>query len=64
MEIEEIQKGRGVGVIGISKSGDVALTMAAFLPGSKVVAVVAMNCMPNSLVADVAYKGEKVLSGE
>ena len=61
---DEVQKERGLGLIGISKSGDIVLEMAAFFPSSKIKAVVAMNCMPNALVTDVDYKGKRVLSGK
>jgi cephalosporin-C deacetylase-like acetyl esterase len=63
MSVEEVQKGRGIGLMGISKGGDIALTMAAFLPRNKIAATVAINCMANSLVSDVVYKGKKILSG-
>ena len=49
--------------MGISKAGDIALSMTGYLPSNKVAATVAINCMMNSLVTDVVYKGEKVLSG-
>ena len=62
LERDEVQKDRGVGLIGISKSGDIVLEMAAYLPSNKIKAVVAMNCMPNALVTDVDYKGKRVLS--
>ncbi len=62
--MQEVQKGKGIGVMGISKAGDIALTMAAFLPSNKIVATVAMNCMTNSLVSDVFYNGKKILSGD
>ena len=64
LDRDEVQKDRGLGLIGISKSGDIVLDMAAFLPSNKVKAVVAMNCMVNSLVTDLDYKGKRVLSGK
>ena len=60
---DDVQKERGLGLIGISKSGDIVLQMAAFLPSNKIKAVVAMNCMPNALVTDVDYKKKRVLTG-
>ena len=62
MGIKEVQKERGVGIMGISKAGDIALTMAAYLPSNKIAATVVINCMANSLVSDVVYKGKKILS--
>ena len=62
LERDEVQKDKGLGLIGISKSGDIVLEMAAYLPCNKIKAVVAMNCMPNALVTDVDYKGKRVLS--
>ena len=62
LERDEVQKDKGLGLIGISKSGDIVLEMAAYLPSNKIKAVVAMNCMPNALVTDVDYKGKRVLS--
>ena len=48
-------KGSGVGVISISKSGDIALSMASYLPGVK--AVVSINgCCANTLFP-LKYKG-------
>ena len=64
LDRDEVQKERGLGLIGISKSGDIVLEMAAFIPSNKIKAVVAMNCMPNALVTDVDYKGKRVLSGK
>ena len=61
--MEEIQKGKGIGLMGISKAGDIALALTGYLPSNKIAATVAINCMLNSLVTDVVYKGEKVLSG-
>ena len=40
------------------------LNMAAFLPSGKIAAVVAMNCMVNSLACALNYKGKRALSGE
>ena len=61
--LDEVQKQKGIGLIGISKAGDIVLDMAAYLPSEKIAGAVAMNTMMNSLVTDVVYKGEKVLSG-
>ena len=61
--LKEVKQGQGVGILGISKAGDIALEIAAFLPSNKIAAVVAMNCIFNSLVTDLKYKGETVLAG-
>ena len=61
--LKEVRQGQGVGILGISKAGDIALEIAAFLPSNKIAAVVAMNCIFNSLVTDLKYKGETVLEG-
>ena len=64
LDMDEVQKDKGLGLIGISKSGDIVLNMAAFLPSGKIAAVVAMNCMVNSLACALNYKGKRALSGE
>ena len=61
--MDEIQKKDGIGVMGISKSGDIALSMAAYLPSSKIKAIFAMNTWLNSVATDLLYKGELVLAG-
>ena len=61
--MDEIQKKDGIGVMGISKSGDIALSMAAYLPSSKIKAIFVINTWLNSLVTDLLYKGEPVLVG-
>ena len=63
LSMEEIQKEMGVGLMGISKAGDIALSLTAFLPHGKIAATVAINCMANSLVTDVVYKQKPVLKG-
>ena len=63
MGLKEVKQGQGVGILGISKAGDIALEIAAFLPSNKIAVVVAMNCIFNSLVTDLKYKGETVLAG-
>ena len=64
LDRDDVQKEKGLGCIGISKSGDIVLDMAAFLPSNKVKAVVAMNCLVNSFLTDLDYKGKRVLSGK
>ena len=63
LRMDEIEKKAGIGVMGISKAGDIALSMAAYLPSNKIKATFVMNTWVVSVVTDVLYKGEPVLSG-
>ncbi|CAN9502784.1 unnamed protein product [Ophioblennius macclurei] len=51
--------GKGVGVISLSKSGDLALSMASFLPG--VEAVVWINGCSANTAFPLLYKGKQIL---
>ena len=59
---ESIESSKGIGVVGISKSAEIALLMATYL-GDKVSAVVAMNGMP-MLTGRYKYQGKDLLKGE
>ena len=50
----------GLGVLGCSKGCDLALSMAAFLPPSKVRAVVAVNGCITSAVGPTFYRGKTI----
>ena len=61
--MKEIRAERGIGLMGISKGGDIALSMAAFFPENKIGATFIMNSYMNSVITDATYKGVKVLNG-
>ena len=58
---EKIESSKGIGVVGISKSAEIALLMATYF-GDKVSAVVAMNGMP-LLTGRYKYQGKDLLKG-
>ena len=64
LSLPQVDKNHGVAVSGLSKAGEVVLSMAAFLPNEKLSGVIIMNSVMNYFVQDVMYKGEKVLSGK
>ena len=59
---EKIESSKGIGVVGISKSAEIALLMATYF-GDKVSAVVAMNGMP-LLTGRYKYQGKDLLKGK
>ena len=64
LNLPQVDKSHGVAVSGLSKAGEVVLSMAAFLPNEKLSGVIIMNSVMNYFIQDVMYKGEKVLSGK
>lgn len=60
--MEKIQRNTGVGLMAISRAGEIALSMASYLPSHKIGAVLVINSMMNVIITDAIYKGEKVLS--
>ncbi|XP_077580438.1 acyl-coenzyme A thioesterase 3-like isoform X1 [Stigmatopora nigra] len=50
----------GLGVIGRSKAGDIALSLASFVPGVR--AVVGINACSANIGAPLHYRGQRVLS--
>ena len=63
LSLPQVDKEHGVALSGLSKAGEIVLSMAAFLPNEKLSGVIIMNSVMNYFVQDVMYKGEKVLSG-
>ena len=63
LNLPQVDKEHGVALCGLSKGGEIVLTMAAFLPSEKLSGVIIMNSVMNYFVQDVMYKGQKVLSG-
>ena len=64
LSLPQVDKSHGVAVSGLSKAGEIVLSMAAFLPNEKLSGVIIMNSVMNYFVQDVMYKGDKVLSGK
>ena len=64
MEHPQIDGKNGIGVCAISKGAEIALSMAAFLPKSKLGAVAVMNTMLQFTIMDVHYNGVKVIEGK
>ena len=50
----------GVGLLGSSKGGDISLSMASFLPHSKVAAVALVNSAISSMGGTTSYKGTTI----
>ena len=64
LNLPQVDSKHGVALSGLSKAGEIVLSMAAFLPNEKLSGVIIMNSVMNYFVQDVIYKGEKVLSGK
>ena len=63
LNMEDVQKTKGVGLMAISKAGEVALLMTGFLPQHKISATCVINSMMNFFMQDVVYKNKTVLQG-
>ena len=63
LNMEEVQKSKGVGLMAISKAGEVALLLTGFLPQHKIAATCVINSMMNFFMQNVVYKGKTVLQG-
>ena len=63
LNLPQVDKNHGVALSGLSKAGEIVLTMAAFLPKEKLSGVIIMNSVMNYFVQNVMYKGKQVLSG-
>ena len=59
---ESIRSDKGIGVVGISKSAEMAMLMGTYFD-DKVSAVVSMNGMP-LLTGSYKYKGKDLLKGK
>merc|ERR1712018_917270 len=63
LNLPQVDKNHGDALSGLSKAGEIVLTMAPFIPNEKLSGVIIMNSVMNYFIQDVNYKGEKVLSG-
>ena len=63
LNLPQVAKNHGVALSGLSKAGEIVLTMAAFLPNEKLSGVMIMNSVTNYFVQNVIYKGKQVLTG-
>ena len=64
LNLEQVDKKHGIALSGLSKAGEIVLTMAAFLPNEKLSGVIVMNSVMNYFMTDVMYKGKPVLNGK
>ena len=64
LNLEYVDKEHGVALSGLSKAGEIVLSMAAFLPCEKLSGVIAMNSVMNCFGQGVMYKGKQVISGD
>ena len=64
LNLPQVDKDHGVALSGLSKAGEIVLTMASFLPNEKLSGVIIMNSVMNYFVQNVNYKGEEVLKGK
>ena len=60
----KINASKGIGISGVSKGGELALAMAAFLPQHKVGPVAVFNTITNNSVVPVTYKEQEILKGK
>ena len=63
LNLEQVDASHGVGLTGLSKAGEIVLTMASFLPKGKISGGVVMNNVMNYWIQDVLYKGNKIITG-
>ena len=64
LALPQVDKSHGVALSGLSKAGEIVLSMAAFLPKEKLSGVMILNSAMNYFMQDVNYKGKTVLSGK
>ena len=60
---KDIKSDKGIGICGISKGGDIALTLASILPPSKLGAIAVMNTLISSAVVGTKYKDKDISKG-
>ena len=63
MNHPKIYSKRGIGISGVSKGGENALAMAAFLSPAKIGAVMVLNTSIQSTICPVMYKNQTLLEG-
>ena len=54
----------GIGLSGVSKGGDLALSMATYLPQNKIGPVVLLNSVINNIAVPLTYKDQEILKGD
>ena len=64
MNHPKIDASKGIGLSGVSKGGDLALSMASFLPQNKIGPVVLLNSVINNIAVPLTYKGQETLKGK
>ena len=64
LNLPQVDKDYGVALSGLSKAGEIVLTMASFIPNEKLSGVIIMNSVMNYFIQNVNYKGEEVLTGK
>jgi hypothetical protein len=64
LNLPQVHKEHGVALSGLSKAGEIVLTMASFLPNEKLSGAIIMNSVMNYFVQNVNYQGKEVLTGK
>ena len=60
---DDVDSSKGVGVCGISKGGEIAYLMSAFM-GKKISAIAVMNSIINCGLVSAVHKGKTVVPGK
>ena len=63
MKQQMIKTDKGIGICGISKGADIALTLSAILSPSKLGAIAVLNTLISSAVVGATYQGRTVTKG-
>ena len=64
MNHPKIDASKGIGLSGVSKGGDLALSMASFLPQQKIGPVILLNSVINNIAVPLTYKDQEILNGK
>ena len=64
MNHPKIDASKGIGLSGVSKGGDLALSMASFLPQNKIGPLVLLNSVINNIAVPLTYKDQEILKGK
>ena len=59
----EIKSDQGIGICGISKGADIALSLSSVLTPSKIGAIAVLNTLISSAVVGAQYKGLTISKG-
>ena len=60
----KINSRQGIGIFGVSKGGELALAMAAFLPSNKIRAVIVISTLIQNSYISIAYQNQMVIPGK